>query len=294
VADFEPNLLAFCCNYCAYRAADLAGTSRMQYPLNVKIIRLPCTGKVDITYLLRAFERGADGVIVAGCLKGGCHFVEGNLRAEQRVKFTKDLLNAIGFNGERLEMFFLSSSMAPRFVEIVNEMTERIRKLGPALPKKIELTRRTPEITKREFLYAMLRNLALKKPEKPIPVPEELKEFGRIEYNLTQCIGCRRCGEVCPEKAIDFVQEFDMPKILQTVPSSGQNRVTKRLLLYETLAKIAVKQPSRAIQVPEGMREFCELLYNPKKCVVCDKCANICPEKAITIVREVDLPSILS
>lgn len=294
MANFEPNLLAFCCNYCAYRAADLAGTSRMQYPLNVKIIRLPCTGKVDITYLLRAFERGADGVIVAGCLKGGCHFVEGNLRAEQRVKFTKELLSAIGFNGERLEMFFLSSSMAPRFVEIVNEMTERIRKLGPALPKKIELTRRTPEITKREFLYAMLRNLALKKPEKPIPVPEELKEFGRIEYNLTQCIGCRRCGEVCPEKAIDFIQEFDMPKILQTIPSSGQSKVTKRLLLYETLAKIAVKQPSRAIQVPEGMREFCELRYNPKKCVVCDKCANICPEKAITIVREVDLPSILS
>jgi len=115
-----------------------------------------------------------------------------------------------------------------------------------------------------------------------------------VEYNHAQCIGCRRCGEVCPEKAIDFVQEFDMPKILQTVSGGNKGKVTKRLLLYETLAKIAVKSPSRAIPVPNEMHEFCELRYNPKKCVVCDKCANICPEKAITIVREIDLPSILS
>ncbi len=294
MADFEPNIVAFACNYCAYRAADLAGTSRMQYPSNVRVIRLPCSGKVDITYILRAFEKGADGVMIAGCLKGGCHFVEGNLRAEQRVKFTKDLLDAIGFGGERLEMFFLSSSMAPRFVEIVNEMTNRIRKLGPAHRAKKEPTKRKPDTTKREFLYDMLRNLASKIPEKPIPVPEELEEFGRIDYSLTKCIGCRRCGEVCPENAIDFIQEFDMPKIMQTVSSGGHNKTTKRYLLYETLAKIAVKPPSQSISVPEGMHEFCELLYNPKRCVLCDKCANICPEKAITVMREIDLPSILS
>ncbi len=294
MAGFEPNIIAFACNYCAYRAADLAGTSRMQYPINVKVIRLPCSGKVDITYILRAFEKGADGVIVAGCLKGGCHFVEGNLRAEQRVKFTKDLLDAIGFGGERLEMFFLSSSMAPRFVEIMKEMTEKIRKMGPSLKEKKKLTELKPGMTKREFLYEMLRNLASKMPEKPIPVPEELEEFGRIDYSLAKCIGCRRCGEVCPESAIDFIEEFDIPKILQTVSSGGHNKSTKRYLLYETLARIAVKPPSQAVSVPEGMHEFCELCYNPKRCVLCDKCAKICPEKAITVVREIDLPSILS
>ena len=98
---FVPKIVAFCCNYCAYAAADLAGVSRMQYPTNVRIIRVPCSGKVDITYILRAFESGADGVVVAGCLKGGCHFVEGNLHAETRVKFTKELLEAVGL-GNRM------------------------------------------------------------------------------------------------------------------------------------------------------------------------------------------------
>jgi coenzyme F420-reducing hydrogenase delta subunit len=127
----EPIIIAFCCNECAYAAADLAGISRMQYPTNVQIIRIPCSGKIDMNYILTAFEQGADGVFVAGCLKGQCHYVDGNLNAEARVQFLKGILDALGFGGERLEMYFMSSSMSNKFVETAREFTEKIKKLGP-------------------------------------------------------------------------------------------------------------------------------------------------------------------
>jgi coenzyme F420-reducing hydrogenase delta subunit len=131
-ADFEPTIVAFCCHYCSYAAADLAGTMRLQYPSNVRIIRLPCTGKVDVLYILKAFEDGADGVFVAGCEEGSCHFLNGNYRAKQKVKHTKKLLDEIGLGGERLEMFNLSAAMGIKFAEIVNLMNDRIKKLGPS------------------------------------------------------------------------------------------------------------------------------------------------------------------
>ncbi len=126
----KPIILAFCCHYCAYAAADLAGSMRLAYPPNARIIRLPCTGKVEIDFLLRAFERGADAVMVAGCLEGGCHFQEGNLRARKRVERAKMILEEIGIEPERLEMFNLSSAEGTRFAEIVTEMSERAEKLG--------------------------------------------------------------------------------------------------------------------------------------------------------------------
>lgn len=128
----EPKIVAYCCNFCAFAAADLAGAMRVQYPPNVRIIRLPCTGKVDAIHLMKAFEDGADGVFVAGCLEGQCHYLEGNLRAKKRVAYVKRLLAEVGTDPQRVEMFNLSSAMGGRFAEIVEEMTERIRKLGPA------------------------------------------------------------------------------------------------------------------------------------------------------------------
>lgn len=128
--DDEPLILAFCCHYCAYAAADLAGSMRLQYPGNVRVLRLPCTGKLEVNYLLAAFERGVDGVIVAGCLEGGCHFLEGNLRARRRVARARQFLAEIGLEPERLEMFNLSSAEGPRFAEIVTTMVARIKRLG--------------------------------------------------------------------------------------------------------------------------------------------------------------------
>ena len=105
---------------------------RLSYPPNIKVIKLPCTGKVDVLYLLKAFQSGADGVYVAGCMEGDCHYLTGNLRARKRVEYTKKILDEVGIGGERLEMYNMSAAQAPRFVEIAVEMVERIKKLGPS------------------------------------------------------------------------------------------------------------------------------------------------------------------
>lgn len=105
---------------------------RLSYPSNIKVIQVPCTGRVDIIHLLRAIEDGADGVYVAGCLEGECHFIEGNLRARKRVNYVKELLKDIGIETERIEMYNLSSAMGPRFAEIAQEMTQKIKELGPS------------------------------------------------------------------------------------------------------------------------------------------------------------------
>lgn len=129
---FEPQIIAFTCHYCAYAAADLAGSMRLQYPANIRIIKLPCSGTIDVLHILKAFEEGCDGVFVAGCLEGGCHFIEGNLRAQKRVRRARSILDSVGLGKDRLEMFFMSSSEGPRFAEVAREMTERIRNLGPS------------------------------------------------------------------------------------------------------------------------------------------------------------------
>ena len=125
----EPNIIAFCCHYCAFTAADLAGTMRQQYPPNVRIVRLPCTGKVDVNMLLQAFREGADGVMVAGCEVGSCHFIQGNVRALKRVAYAKKLLEEVGINPERLEMYEIAASQGPLFAETSAMFTEKIRKL---------------------------------------------------------------------------------------------------------------------------------------------------------------------
>jgi coenzyme F420-reducing hydrogenase delta subunit len=131
MSEFEPKIVAFCCNYCAFAAADLAGAMRLQYPPNVRIVKLPCTGTVDAIHLMKAFEDGADAIFVAGCLEGECHYLEGNLRAKKRIAYVKKLLAEVRIEPERIEMFNLSSAMGGRFAEIVEEMTERVIKLGP-------------------------------------------------------------------------------------------------------------------------------------------------------------------
>jgi coenzyme F420-reducing hydrogenase delta subunit len=128
---WTPEILAFCCNYCAYAAADLAGSRRMQYPSNVRVMHVPCTGKIEMENILSAFEKGIDGVLVAGCLEGGCHFIEGNLRAKKRSEYLREMLDEIGVGRERLRMVNLSAAMAPTFVERVKEIVKAVESLGP-------------------------------------------------------------------------------------------------------------------------------------------------------------------
>ena len=130
--DFEPKIMAFCCRFCAYASADLAGSMRIQYPPNVRIILTPCTGRLEVTYFMKAFEQGADGVLVAGCLEGGCHFQEGNLWAKRRILHTRKLLAEIGLGEDRLRMVNVSASMARPLADYIIDMVNTVRALGPS------------------------------------------------------------------------------------------------------------------------------------------------------------------
>jgi F420-non-reducing hydrogenase iron-sulfur subunit len=129
--DFEPEIIVFACHYCAYAAADLAGVMRLEYPTSIRIIKLPCTGKLEVIHLLKALEAGADGVYAAGCMEGECHFLKGNLWARKRIDHVKRLLAELGIEPERVEMYNMSSAMGARFAEVANEFTQRIKELGP-------------------------------------------------------------------------------------------------------------------------------------------------------------------
>jgi coenzyme F420-reducing hydrogenase delta subunit len=130
-ANNEPRIIAFCCMHCAYAAADLAGSSRIPYPSSLKIVSLPCTGRTDMGHILKTFEDGADGVLVAGCLEGRCHFQSGNLYARQRVEHVAGLLDQIGLEQERVRMVNVSAGQGARFAELANEFAETIKTLGP-------------------------------------------------------------------------------------------------------------------------------------------------------------------
>jgi F420-non-reducing hydrogenase iron-sulfur subunit len=129
---FEPELTAFTCIYCGSMAADTAGALRLNYPANVKLFRFPCTGKVDVEYILKAFEEGADGVYIVACPIGNCHHVHGNVRATRRLEYARKLLEEVGIEPERLGIFYMSGSQAHAFAAAATQMTTRVRHLGPS------------------------------------------------------------------------------------------------------------------------------------------------------------------
>jgi F420-non-reducing hydrogenase iron-sulfur subunit len=133
---FEPRIVAFFCNWCSYAAADLAGTSRMQYPPNIRTIRVMCSGRVDELLILKAFALGADGVLVGGCHPGDCHYMKGNLSARRRIDGLKPFLKAMGINSDRLRLQWIGASEGLKMAETVNGFTETIRNLGPSQLKR--------------------------------------------------------------------------------------------------------------------------------------------------------------
>jgi F420-non-reducing hydrogenase iron-sulfur subunit len=135
VARFEPKIVGFFCSWCSYASADLAGTSRMTYAANVRIIRVPCSGRVDPLFVLKAFKEGADGVLICGCHPGECHYAEGNYKAVRRYHLLKKMLSQLGIEGERLRLEWVAASEPDRLVEVANTMTEAIRHLGPLSDK---------------------------------------------------------------------------------------------------------------------------------------------------------------
>ena len=129
---YEPKILGLLCNWCSYTGADLAGTSRIQYPPNIRIVRLMCSARVDPTFVLDALSKGADGVLICGCHPGDCHYSEGNYKAMRRFTLLKQLLKAYGIENERVRLEWVSASEGQLFAGIVADMTERVRALGPS------------------------------------------------------------------------------------------------------------------------------------------------------------------
>jgi len=130
-AEFEPRIVAFLCNWCTYAGADLAGTSRIQYPPNVRIIRLMCSGALDPVYVIRALTEGADGVLIGGCHPGDCHYLNGNYKARRRVGILKTILDRSDLGSERVMLRWISASEGQKFADTVKEFVEKIKKLGP-------------------------------------------------------------------------------------------------------------------------------------------------------------------
>jgi len=132
MVEFEPKIIGFLCNWCSYAGADLAGVSRIQYPPNIRVIRVMCSGRVDPVIVLEIFANGADGVLVTGCHPGDCHYLEGNLYAERRIKMLKKLMTCAGLEPERLRLEWISAAEGSRFADIVKDFTNQVRHLGPS------------------------------------------------------------------------------------------------------------------------------------------------------------------
>ncbi|OGP66922.1 MAG: hypothetical protein A2W27_08835 [Deltaproteobacteria bacterium RBG_16_44_11] len=137
--DWEPKIVAIVCNWCTYAGADLAGISRIQYPPNVRIIRVPCTGRINPFYIVKALQTGADGVLVSGCHPGECHYISGNLVARRKFAALKSFLSYIGMEGDRTMFTWVSASEGDRFAQVIRGVTAKVKALGPAdkLKKKL-------------------------------------------------------------------------------------------------------------------------------------------------------------
>jgi len=133
---WEPKILGLLCNWCSYLGADLAGTSRMEHAPNVRIVRLMCSGRAEPSFVLSALKNGADGVLIAGCHPGDCHYTDGNLKTQRRVPLLKKMMEQMGIEPERVRLAWISAAEAPDYVKLVNEYTEEIRGLGPFVPER--------------------------------------------------------------------------------------------------------------------------------------------------------------
>lgn len=138
MSDFEPNIIGFLCNWCSYAGADLAGTSRIKYPPNIKSIRVMCSGRVEPVFILEALRKGADGVLVAGCHPGDCHYQSGNYKTNRKIKLLKKFLSDMGIEDERVRFEYISASEGHKFAQVVTDFVKDLKKIGPN-PLKVKV-----------------------------------------------------------------------------------------------------------------------------------------------------------
>ena len=187
----NPEILAFLCNWCSYAGADLAGTSRISYPTNVRSVRVMCSGRVDPSFILNAFSTGIDGVLVSGCHPGDCHYISGNLKAEKNVKSTKKILKLLGLGSERLRLEWISASEGQKFADVITDFTSELKRLGPN-PLKAKI--------------------------KEEEVPAKREQISEIieKTNIRLCLECGKCSSSCPITRMnpDFSPRMTVKRIL--------------------------------------------------------------------------------
>ena len=187
----KPEILAFLCNWCSYAGADLAGTSRISYPANVRSVRVMCSGRVEPSFILKSFMTGMDGVLVSGCHPGDCHYISGNLKAEKTVKNTKKILKLLGLGSERLRLEWISASEGQKFANVITDFTAKLKRMGP-------------------------NPLKVKHKEKEIPAKRE--PFSEIieNTNIRLCLECGKCSSSCPITRMnpDFSPRMTVKRIL--------------------------------------------------------------------------------
>lgn len=219
MADFEPKIVGFLCNWCGYAGADLAGTSRLSYPTNIRIIRVMCSGRVEPAFILKAFENGADGVLVAGCHPGDCHYRSGNQYAEKRIEKTKKLLDLVGIGSDRLRLEWISAAEGEKFASVIKDFTEKLRNRGPshlgraleAVPLQHNATESIHDILKRtKALYCqecgkcssscpITRLDPLYSPRLAVEKAlMGLQDAVLTDKGLWSCLTCYLCRQRCP------------------------------------------------------------------------------------------------
>jgi heterodisulfide reductase subunit D len=279
---FEPDIVALCCNWCSYAGADLAGVSRIQYPPNVRILRVMCSGRVEVGHIVRAFEMGADGVIVTGCHLGDCHYISGNEQAQEAIAATKEILAVLGMD-DRLSLEWISAAEGQKFGQVMTDFVEKVRALGPNPMKEAKVSRGRPgdvpgrlqdlvdetgvtyclecgkceatcPITRMEIAYSpmLIVEEALR------DLPEELE----ADKGLWNCITCGLCSHRCPS-GVDFL-EF-VRKAREVEPSSCDRCAHGGVFhaLAGIMANEAMDQPGRLAWVDDDIQvaEKGDLLY---------------------------------
>ncbi len=222
-AKFEPKILGYLCNWCSYAGADLAGVSRFQYPANIRVIRMMCSGRLDPIILLETFLHGADGVLVGGCHIGDCHYLDGNQYAQRKIWLTKAILDETGFPSDRLRLEWISASEGDRFAEVVSDFTDQITKMGPS-----PITGKEPDKEIIERLQAA----------KAVVQDFRIRALISKEYKLTTQGNVY--GEVLDE---NYVKDT----IIETMEAEY---VRNQILMETTDNPLSVKEISAAIDVP--------------------------------------------
>ena len=211
IKGFEPSILVFCCNWCSYAGADLAGVSRFQYPPNIRIIRVMCSGRVDPIFILKAFTQGIDGVLVTGCHIGDCHYIEGNENAKLRMEHWHNFIEKIGIERGRFQLHWISASEGKLFSELIKEFTNKIKELGPnPLPRESEQFKGVLNIYKKKKSDEIESSLG----SDILESDEELENIKEILKNANFCYDCNRCVNVCPLSHMDIFNPRQLAKDL--------------------------------------------------------------------------------